>query len=330
MMFRKLLLPLLLLAASTAMAQKTYTIAFYNSENLYDTINDPDVDDEEFLPAGKNKWTGERYGKKLNNLSRVIDSVGGGPSLLGMCEIENKAVLEDLIKTKRLAGKGYGIVHHSSPDKRGIDVAMIYKTADFEPIYQKGLKVELSDGYPTRDVLLVKGKLAGKELYIFVNHWPSRRGGEEESKPKRMAAAKAARTSIDSILAKNPNAAIVLMGDFNDTPKDASITEGLQANGDPKKGQLFNSSLALAEKGEGTHSYKEEWSLLDQLIISTGLKTGKSKIQWVENSTSIYRPVWMHDKYSKHAGAPYRTFIGPKFIGGYSDHFPVFLQVEVK
>ena len=301
-------------------------IAFYNSENLYDTINDPNVDDEEFLPEGKNKWTGERFEKKLANLSRVIDSLGGGPSIVGFSEIENKYVLEALIGTKRLAPKNYGIVHHNSPDKRGIDVALIYQKADFEPIFMKPLPVTMENdpNFITRDIVLVKGNLHGKPLYIFLNHWPSRRGGEEESRPKRMASAKVARFSVDSILKKNKNAAIVLMGDFNDEPSDVSIAETLSASSDPKKGELYNTMAPLKAAGDGSYSYKEHWDMIDQLIISRGLVTGKSKLEWVKNSTSVYRPVFMHDKSSKHAGAPYRTYAGPKFIGGYSDHFPVF------
>ena len=301
-------------------------IAFYNSENLYDTINDPDVDDEEFLPEGKNKWNGERFEKKLVNLSRVIDSLGGGPSILGFSEIENKYVLEALISTKRLAPKNYGIVHHNSPDKRGIDVALIYQKADFEPIYMKPLPVTMDNDpkFITRDIVLVKGNLHGKPLYIFLNHWPSRRGGEEESRPKRIAAAKVARMSVDSILKKDKNAAIVLMGDFNDEPTDVAIAETLAASADPKKGELYNTMAPLKAAGDGSYSYKEHWDMIDQMIISQGLVTGKSKLEWVENSTAVYRPVFMHDKYSKHSGAPYRTYAGPKFIGGYSDHFPVF------
>jgi hypothetical protein len=311
---------------------RNYTVGFYNVENLYDTLNDPQVDDEEFLPGGKNQWTGDRYERKLNNLARVIDSLGGGPSVLGLCEVENRLVLEDLCSKKRLKEKGYGILHHNSPDRRGIDVAMLYKKADFEPLYTQFIRVALADDpeFITRDIFLVHGQLGKEEIYLFVNHWPSRRGGEDVSKPKRMAAAKALRHSIDTILAKKPKAAIVVMGDLNDEPTDASLVEGLKASGNPKSGDLFNTMYALKEKGDGSHSYKEQWGMLDQLIVSSSLLNPKTGLHWQVGSSQVYRPVWMHDKYSKHQGAPYRTYVGPKFIGGYSDHFPVYMVLTGK
>jgi len=318
------------ISLSHAQTKNQCTIAFYNLENLYDTINDNSVDDEEFLPEGKNQWTGQRYEKKLNSLSRVIDSLGGGPAVVGFSEVENKAVLEDLIRTKRLAPKNYGIVHHNSPDRRGIDVALIYKMADFEPLFMKPLPVTMENDprFITRDIVLVKGKLHGKPIYFFLNHWPSRRGGTEESKPKRMAAAKVARFSVDSILKNDKNAAIVLMGDFNDEPDDAAVKETLGASSDPKTGDLYNTMAPLKAAGDGSYSYKENWDMIDQLIISHGLINKKSKLEWVENSTAVYRPVFMHDKYAKHSGAPYRTYGGPKYLGGYSDHFPVYGYIK--
>jgi predicted extracellular nuclease len=306
------------------------SIAFYNVENLYDTINDPAVDDEEFLPQGKNAWTSERYQRKLNNLARVIDSLGGGPALLGLCEVENEGVLNDLIQHRLLIGKGYGIVHRNSPDKRGIDVALLYRKADFSPEAVSSLTVKLpgDSAYPTRDILLVSGKLLGNPMHIFVNHWPSRRGGEQESAGKRMAAAMVAGKAVDSLLKNNRNACIVLVGDFNDQPGDASLLTGLRAEGPSGKSDLLNLSAALAEKGEGTHSYKEAWNMLDNLIVSRSM-AGKTKgLALVPGSAEIYRPVWLQDKYSRHAGAPYRTFAGSKFIGGYSDHFPVFFKLS--
>jgi hypothetical protein len=322
----------LVFVAGVQAQSKTYSVGFYNVENLYDTINDPDIDDEEFLPNGKYQWTGDRYERKLNNMARVIDSLGGGPSLLGMCEVENKKVLEDLCSTKRLKEKGYGILHHNSPDRRGIDVAMLYKKADFEPRFTTFIRVSIENdpGFITRDIFLVNGTLGKEEIYLLVNHWPSRRGGEDISMPKRMAAAKALRYSVDTILEKNPNAAIVIMGDLNDEPTDASLLDGLKASGNPKSGDLFNSMFALKEKGDGSHSYKEQWGMLDQLIVSKSLLNPKMKLNWVVGSTQVFRPVWMHDKYSKHQGAPYRTYVGPKFIGGYSDHFPVFMYLAGK
>ena len=328
---KRLFIPAFCLLFSSLQAQKKeFTIAFYNVENLYDTINDPEIDDEEFLPQGKNKWNGERFSRKIDNLAKVIDSLGGGPSILGLCEVENKYVLEELIRHPRLAAKGYGIVHRNSPDKRGIDVAMIYKLADFKPDGSTGLRVQLpgDSAYPTRDILLVNGKLNGKPVHIFVNHWPSRRGGEEESKAKRMAAALVARASIDSIQKLDPKARIILMGDLNDQPSDASVSIGLKAEGQDGKSDLLNLTAALAARGEGSHSYKEAWNMLDNLVVSRNMADTKKGIRVVASSTAIYNPIWMHDKYSRHKGAPYRTYAGPKFIGGYSDHYPVYFKVQ--
>ena len=312
---------------------KECTIAFYNIENLYDTINDPDVDDEEFLPGGKNNWTGERFEKKIYNLAKVIDSLGGGPSILGLSEVENRFVLETLVAHKKIAKKDYGIVHENSIDKRGIDVAMIYKKSDFKPLFHKMARVSLPDDpeFITRDIMIVKGLLFSKPVYFFINHWPSRRGGDVESRPKRIAAAKVARYSIDTILKSDPKANIILMGDFNDSPTDQSIVEYLGAADSPDaKGLvLFDAMASLAKAGDGSHSYKEEWNMLDQIIVSKNLLESKSKLQYELNSAAVYRPLWMHDKYSKHKGAPYRTYAGPKFIGGYSDHFPVYIKLKM-
>jgi endonuclease/exonuclease/phosphatase family metal-dependent hydrolase len=173
--------------------------------------------------------------------------------------------------------------------------------------------------------------LFSKPIYFFINHWPSRRGGEEESRAKRIAAAKTARFSIDTILKADPKANIVLMGDFNDSPVDKSIVEFLGASDSPEAKDLvlFNAMAPLAKAGDGSHSYKNEWNMLDQIILSKNLLSPKSKLKYEPNSAAVYRPIWMHDKYSKHQGAPYRTYSGPKFIGGYSDHFPVFVKLRM-
>jgi len=320
----------LVAALSLSAQQKESCIAFYNVENLYDTINDPMVDDEEFLPQGKNKWTGERYEKKLRNLARVLDSLCSGPSLLGLSEVENEQVLKDLVAHPLLKGKKYGIVHRNSPDKRGIDVALIYRKEAFAPESVASLRVVLpgDSGYPTRDILLVSGKLHGHLIHVLVNHWPSRRGGEQESAGKRMAAAGVARKAVDSLFKKFADAQVVLIGDFNDQPSDASLLQGLRAEGESGKSDLLNLSAALAERGDGSHSYKENWNMLDNLIVSRNFTNRKKGLLLIPGSAAVYRPIWMQDKYARHQGAPYRSYAGPKFIGGYSDHFPVFFRVS--
>lgn len=327
----KKLLYLAVFLCLPALAQKkAKTIAFYNVENLYDTLNDPLIDDEEFLPQGKNKWNGERYLRKLGNLARVIDSLGGGPSLLGLCEVENEEVLKDLINQPLLKGKNFGIVHRHSPDRRGIDVALLYRKDEFVPESVASLRVQLpgDSALPTRDILLVGGKLMGYPLHVLVNHWPSRRGGEQESAGKRMAAAGVARKAVDSLLSRFPAARVVLLGDFNDQPADASLRTGLRTGDQTSKSDLLNLTAALAERGEGSHSYKENWNMLDNLIVSRNFTEGGKGISLIPGSAAVFHPLWMQDKFARHAGAPYRTYAGPKFIGGFSDHFPVFFQIS--
>jgi hypothetical protein len=315
-------------------AQKTSRIAFYNVENLYDTINDPEVDDEEFLPQGKNKWTGERFEKKLNNLARVIDSLGGGPSVLGMCEVENKYVLEQLIDNPRLKGKGFGIVHHNSPDKRGIDVSLIYKKEDFTPSRSMGLRVKLpgDSAYPTRDILLVSGNLCGKPVFIFVNHWPSRSGGEERSIPARAAAAATAKKCIDSIMALNPNSKVVLMGDLNDDPVSPSLTKVLGCKADPEKTksyELFNPWVDNYKKGIGTSPYQDAWGLFDQVLFS-GAWINKDQEGYRFFKHVLFNKEFMVQKTGRYRGYSKRTWDGTTYNYGYSDHFPVYVMMVKK
>lgn len=322
----------LLVFSSEAQKKKQFSIAFYNCENLFDTKDDPAINDEEFLPEGKNQWTEERYRLKLKNLAKVIDSLGDGPAVLGVCEVENRQVLEDLVRTEPIAKKKYGIVHENSPDQRGIDVAMIYQENLFTPIFHQMIRVSLEEDpqFITRDIMLVKGLLNKTPIYFFINHWPSRRGGEEKSILKRVAAAKAARTTIDTILAANPKANIMLMGDFNDEPTDSSMKEVLKASlsQDQVNHQLFNTMGPLKMAGEGSHHFNNGRHMLDQIVISQALIDPKSKLHWKSNSSTIYKPVWMQDQNPKYKGSPYRTYAGAKFLGGFSDHFPVFTVLE--
>lgn len=317
---------------SQAQGRKSLTLAFYNVENLYDTIDDPQVDDSEFLPAAKSVWNAQRYQQKLNNLSSVVDSIGGGPAILGLCEVENRVVLEDLIGTEKLRKKNYGIVHENSPDKRGIDVALLYQKKEFVPLFHKMIRVSLDgdSSFITRDIMLVKGLLRKKPLYVFVNHWPSRRGGEEISEVKRLAAAKAARFSVDSILKSDSKAAIVLMGDFNDEPGDSSIAKvlGASASHDKSEEPLFNTMASLKAKGDGSHNFSSKWHMLDQIIVSKQLILSNKGLRLRKESSSVYRPIWMQDKNPKYQGSPFRTYAGSRYLGGYSDHFPVFCVLD--
>jgi hypothetical protein len=314
---------------------KKITVAFYNIENLFDTEDDPTIDDEEFLPTGKNKWDADRYQHKLDNMAKVIDKLGDedGPEILGVCEVENKKVMQDLIATETLKGKNYDIVHVNSPDARGIDVGFFYKKDVFTYVSHAALRVSFDDepDFKTRDILMVKGLLKEDTVFFFVNHWPSRRGGER-SIAKRKGAAQKARSIIDSVLAKNPNAKMLLMGDFNDEPADVSVSETLNASTDAdnlKDKQLFNAMGELKKAGKGSHQHSKEWNMLDQIIVTQGFLKGKGKgMKIIKESASIYDAEFLKERNEKYKGAPYRTFAGAKYLGGYSDHFPVYIHLK--
>lgn len=310
------------------------TLAFYNLENLFDTENDPGKNDEEFLPGSELQWTQDRYQAKLANMASVIASLGDadGPELLGVCEIENRKVLEDLVTQPKLADRGYDIIHFESPDERSIDVALIFKTAVFRPIEQTAVAVSLPNAADkTRDILKVKGILQNDTLIVLVNHWPSKRGGSEESDPKRERAAQTARDLVDQELVKNQNARIILIGDFNDTPDSKAITETLKAGKEiPEIGrQLFNPFALLADEKTGSYFYRNSFEMIDQMMLSKAL-VGSKGLHYVPNSAAIYRPENITEKEGKFAGAPLRTYAGKKYLGGYSDHFPIFLQLQSK
>ena len=310
------------------------TVAFYNIENLFDTLDTENVDDEEFTPLGAKNWNSEKYNLKLEKLSEVLSQLGteinpDGPALLGLCEIENKSVLEDLAKTEKLKSKKYNIVHYDSPDRRGVDVGFLYQPKYFEVTGSKPftLKMEGDDGFLTRDQLLVSGKLLGENIHIIVNHWPSRRGGEKKSAPKRMAAADLGRSIIDSLLAADPNAKIMLMGDLNDDPVDESVKKHLKTVGEKdklKNSLLFNPMESLHKKGIGSLAYRDSWNLFDQIIISSSLFKG-------ENSTfrfytaKVFNKEFLKNQEGQYKGYPFRTFVGNAFQNGYSDHFPVYI-----
>jgi predicted extracellular nuclease len=317
---------------------KTVTVAFYNLENLFDTEDDPAIDDAEFLPGGANQWNQDRYKRKLANMAKVIEHLGSedGPDILGVCEVENRKVLEDLVVTSALKKKGYGIAHINSPDYRGIDVALIYKEKRFTPLYQQAYPVLFPENkdLATRDILLVKGILDKKhDVTFIVNHWPSRREGQEGSAWKRERAAQAARTVIDSILNMDPYANVILMGDFNDEPFDPSMNKTLKAGRDSVEAcatLLYNCMAPIKAEGRGTLKYKGGWNLFDQMVVSTAMITNKSLLHYQKGSANIYNPEWMRQSDpGDWKDAPKRTFIGKKYIeDGYSDHFPVYITLE--
>lgn len=302
-------------------------IAFYNVENLFDLEDDPKVDDDDFLPKGKQKWTRERYQTKLKKLAEVIAKMhpeGKGADLLGLCEVENRRVLEDLIQTPPLDALNYGIVHRESNDSRGIDVALLYKKEAFEPTEDLLLPIP---NKKTRGVLQVTGKLWGQQMHLFVNHFPSRREGKEESESGRLQVAAVARRAIDAVFAQNPDANVIVMGDFNDEPQDKSIVEGLKSRPDKKlkAGELYNPFHNLAKAGKGTYNYRGEWNMLDQMLISKSL-LDKKGLQF--EKADIFAPEWLKQQQpEKYRGNPDRTYVGERYLGGYSDHFPIYMQL---
>ena len=306
--------------------EKKAVIGFYNIENLFDTVDDPAIQDEEFLPQGVNAWTIDKYRQKQQNMARVI--AGISPDILGVCEIENRKVLEDLVLQPELAGKRYQIAHLDMKDPRGVDVGLIYRPAVFRPFSISSISIKDPEepGFKTRDILWVKGLIFSDTLHIAVNHWPSRRGGKED---KRLLAAAVTRRAVDSVLKINPDAKIVIMGDLNDDPGNRSVRRILVKNEEsPDAPELFNTAESTFKKGFGTLAYNGTWNLFDQIVISPALRLNNG-LSYVPESFSVFAPKWMQETEGKYSGMPSRTFRGNKFNpSGYSDHFPVYIIVR--
>lgn len=335
------LLAVFILASAQLFSQgkkqyKVGCIAFYNIENLFDTIDTPDINDFEFTPEGPNKWNTERYFKKLENMSEVISQIGselfpGGPAILGLCEIENKQVIADLISSPKLAPSKYDIVHYDSPDARGVDVGLIYRTDFFRVTSSRSARLKIADmpDFKTRDQLVVSGIFDGEPMHFIVNHWPSRRGGEDRSSPLRNAAADLTKSIVDSIYATDSKAKIFIMGDFNDDPISPSIIKTLGAVGkkdDLKKRGLFNPMWQLHKDGIGSLAYRDAWNLFDQIIISEPL-IGDDKSTYKFHKAKIFNAPFLTQKTGQFAGYPFRSYVGSTWQGGYSDHFPAYVFI---
>jgi len=327
----------MLIATNTEAQKKQYKVAcvgFYNLENLFDTIDSPDTYDYEFLPSGKKGWTSKRYYKKLTKMAEVISQIGdeyvkGGPQILGVSEIENRLVLEDLVKMPLLKKSNYGIVHYDSPDERGIDVGLIYRKDYFKILHTSShvLKFNFDTSDQTRAQLVVTGLFENDTLNIIVNHWPSRGGGELASRPKRNAAGVLSRKLVDSLLALNPNAKIIMMGDLNDNPDNPSVKKYFNAKRHINKlkgTEMFNPYYNVYKKGVGTTAYRDAWSLFDQVIISQGL-ISKDKSSYVYWKANIFRKKFLISTEGRYEGYPKRTFSFDRFNNGYSDHFPSYI-----
>lgn len=320
---------------------KVACIGFYNLENFYDTINQPDVQDDEFTPGGAKNYTPAVYFDKIQQLTKVLSQIAtdvspDGLSMFGCAEIENESVLKDLIQQPEFKNRNYAVVHYDSPDLRGIDVGLIYNPKYFKVKHSEPVFVHLPDEnarpHFTRDVLYVYGEYDGEPLHIFVNHWPSRRGGEEASAPFRALAAGVCKAKIDSITKKNPDAKIVVMGDLNDDPVSPSITQVLKATGTVdkvKRGGLYNPWTLMFNSGIGTLAYNDAWNLFDQIIISSAWLDKKQNGFFFKDAR-IFRKDFMINQNGHFRGYPKRTFDGNKYIGGYSDHLPTYIVLLKK
>lgn len=313
---------------------KIASVGFYNLENLFDTENDTTIWDEEFLPEGGKSWTIDRYNEKQANMAYVISQMGidkapQGLSVLGVCEIENRKVLEDLVAQTSIADRGYEIVHIDSKDGRGIDVGLLYNPDHFEvstyrvydmPIYRDSVRKY------TRDVLYVKGALDGDTMHFLVNHWPSRRGGASRTNPLRVRAAQVNKHVIDSIVAIDPAAKIIVMGDLNDNPTDDSVKGILRGKQSPKKvkdGDMYNPMMDYYRRGMGSNAYRDVWSLFDQMLFTPGF-LDKQQDGYFYYKSNIFNKKFLVQRRGRYKGYPFRTYSGGTYQGGYSDHYPVY------
>ena len=318
---------------------KIHTIAFYNLENLFDTINDPNKFDEASPIMEMSFNRQDVYQKKVKNMARVISEIGAevannSPAIIGVAEVENRDVLEDLANDPALIEKDYGIVHFDSPDARGIDVALLYQKSLFIPTSKSNHELKIYDDATreriyTRDQLLVTGMLEGEEIHIIVNHWPSRRGGEARSRPKRVAAAQLNKRIIDSLQAIDPYAKIFTMGDLNDDPTNASVKKVLKAERDKENVKLkgiYNPMANMFKKGLGTNAYRDAWSLFDQILFTKPLLE-KDYSSFRFYKAGIFNKQYLTNKKGRWKGYPWRSFADGGFSGGYSDHFPVYVYL---
>lgn len=312
--------------------KKSFLIAQYNVENLFDTIDNPHKNDNEFLPDGRKEWTSERYWDKQEKIAKVISSIDTKhfPDLISLVEIEDIVVLQDLVKEKSIAKAKYKIIHHEGPDARGIDCALLYNPKTFKLVSTNFYQVKMEDNnyFKTREILYAKGLLKTKEeLHVFVNHWPSRRGGEEKSAPKRNLAASVLKHAVDSIFRVDPQAKIVILGDFNDETNNKSIKDILGATADKNRKEPYLYDMATLQdlKGEGSYYYwrTKEWNMIDQMIISSALLNDNYGLQTIDNDMNIFREEWIMHKDEKGNLSPAKTY-GRGYYGGYSDHLPVY------
>ncbi|HLV70439.1 MAG TPA: hypothetical protein VKY34_06990 [Xanthomarina sp.] len=316
---------------------KIHTVAFYNLENLFDTINDPTKNDEASPIMEMKGDIQEVYKKKVSNMARVVSEIGtdvaqNSPAIIGVSEVENREVMEDVANDPLLLDKDYGIIHYNSPDRRGIDVGLFYQKRLFTPLYTSSHELVIFDDDSrervyTRDQLLVSGKLEDEMIHIIVNHWPSRSGGEARSRPKRLAAAKLSKKIIDSLQTIDPYAKIIIMGDLNDDPTNASVKDVLKAEEekeDVKMKGIYNPMENFFKMGLGSNAYRDSWSLFDQILVTQPL-IEKDYSNFTFYKAGIFNKNYLVNKRGRWKGYPLRSFADGGFTDGFSDHFPVYI-----
>lgn len=309
-----------------------FRIGFYNVENLFDIVDDANnPKDDEFLPSAAKQWTDERYQAKLNNIGLVMQGIEF-PELMGFAEVENKTVLEDLANSDLLKAEAYDIVHVDGPDFRGIDNGLLYKKSVFTVLETASIEVRLpasvSEFSTTRDILMVKGMLGEEFVYIFVNHWPSRSGGVAATTRKREYAASVLRDAIDAILAGEPTANIIALGDFNDEPNNASLVNSLQVKNQKADltNDLYNCTIPTLAAGKGSYFFDGNWQMIDQILVSGQLLDDNGKIKAA--NYFVYDDESVMFNHSTDGLRPNRTYGGNEYFGGFSDHLAVYLEID--
>jgi predicted extracellular nuclease len=316
------------------------TIAFYNLENLFDTINDTSINDEASpmmeLKSNRSKVYWDKIDKLASTIAQIgLDKANTSPAIIGVSEVENLGVIEDLVKNKHLVKNNYGIIHYDSPDKRGIDVALLYQKKYFKPIYHEAFNPNIYKNnfkVYTRDQLLVSGYLDDELIHVIVNHWPSRSGGEAKSRPLREKAAYQNTKIIDQIRENDPNAKILILGDFNDDPINSSFKNILKTKRKKKnvgKNDIYNPYEDLFIRGFNTLVYRDNLNLFDMILISSPLldRGVKDFSNYKMFQAMIFNKRFLNDKKGKFKGYPFRSFSNGGYTGGYSDHYPVYMYL---
>ena len=317
---------------------RKFRVICYNVENYFDCVDDPLTNDSEYLPGGIRGWNQPKYKQKQTNIAKVIAAIGGWdtPALVGLCEVESQKALLDLTRYSSLKSFDYKFIHHDSPDARGVDVALLYHPYQFFPISNEAIHIRFPNtSSTTRDILYVSGTtLYNDTLHVFVNHFPSRLGGELESEERRIFVASVLKAKVDSLFYVHSTPNILIMGDFNDYPTNKSMLEILNAKPLTEvvsETELYNLAYDLHKQGKGTHKYNGEWGMLDQFIVSGSLLNPAHNFYTSLQDIHIFDADFLLENDEKHLGKqPIRTYIGMRYAGGFSDHLPVYLDFWIK